>query len=144
MPTARKKHPTHQQPPDPTAGLPPLHLNAAGLDVGRAEHYVAVPPDRSPEPIRRFASVTADLHAVADWLHDCHIETVVMESTGVYWIALFQILEARGFAVHLVNARQAKHVPGRKTDIADCQWLHKLHTFDLLHSSFHPPAALCV
>lgn len=129
---------------DPTAGLPPLNLHAAGIDVGSAEHYVAVPPDRSPEPVRRFASFTADLHALADWLQACHIETVVMESTGVYWIPLFQILEARGFEVHLVNARHAKNLPGRKTDIADCQWLQKLHTFGLLNRSFRPSDDICV
>ena len=144
MPTARKKHPKHPQPTDPTAGLPPLNRNAAGIDVGSAEHYVAVPPDRSPEPVRRFASFTADLHALADWLQACRIETVVMESTGVYWIPLFQILEARGLEVHLVNARHAKHVPGRKTDIADCQWLQKLHTFGLLNGSFRPTDDICV
>ena len=97
-----------------------------------------MPPDRSSEPVRRVASLTADLHALAAWLQACRIETVVMASTGVYWIALFQILEARGFEVHLVNARHAKHLPGRKTDIADCQWLQKLHTFGLLNRSFRP------
>ncbi len=144
MPNTRKKHARLQRPPDPTAGLPPLNRHAAGIDVGSAEHDVAVPPDRSPEPVRRFASVTADLHALADWLHACHIDTVVMESTGVYWIPLFQILEARGFAVHLVNARHAKNLPGRNTDIADCQWLQKLHTFGLLNSSFRPTDDICV
>src|ERR687898_198539 len=98
MPNTRKKHAKPQRSPDPTAGLPPLNLNAAGIDVGSAEHYVAVPPDRSPEPVRRFASFTADLHALADWLHACHIDTVVMESTGVSWIPLFQILEGGGFS----------------------------------------------
>jgi hypothetical protein len=143
MPNARKKRAKHQQPPDPTAGLPPLNRHAAGIDVGRAEHDGAVPPDRSPEPIRRFASFTADRHVLADWLHACHIETVVRESTGVSWIPLFQILEARGFEVHLVNARHAKHLPGRTTDIADCQWLPQLHTFGLLNSSCRPTADLC-
>jgi transposase len=144
MPKARKKSAKRQQPPDPTAGLPPLNLNAAGIDVGSAEHYVAVPPDRSPEPVRRFASFTADLHALADWLHACRIETVVMESTGVYWIPLFQILEARGVEVHLVHARHAKNLPGRKTDIADCQWLQKLHTVGLLNRAFRPTDDICV
>jgi transposase len=144
MPHARKKRAQDPQPTDPTAGLPPLNLNAAGIDVGSAEPYVAVPPDRSPEPVRRFASFTADLHALADWLHACHIETVVMESTGVDWSPLFQILEARGFAVHLVNARHAKNRPGRKTDIADGQWLQKLPTFGLLNSAFRPTDELCV
>ena len=144
MPNTRKKHAQPQRSPDPTAGLPPLHRNAAGIDVGRAEHDVAVPPERSPEPVRRFASLTADLHAVADWLHACPIDTVVMESTGVYGIPLFHILEARGVAVHLVNARHAKNLPGRQTDIADCQWLHKLHTFGLLKSACRPTDDICV
>lgn len=133
-----------RRPIDPTAGLPPLNRNAAGIDVGSAEHSVAVPADRSPEPVRRFASCTADLHALADWLHACRIETVVMESTGVYWIPLFQILEARGFEVHLVTARQATHVPGRTTDIADCQWLQTRHTFGLLNRSCRPGDEICV
>jgi transposase len=143
MPHTRKKPAQPQRPPDPTAGLPPLHLHAAGIDVGSAEHYVAVPPDRSPEPVRRFASFTADLHALADWLPACHIATVVMERTGVSWIPLFQILEARSFAVHLVNARHAKHLPGRNTDIAACQWLQNLHTFGLLNSSCRPTDDIC-
>jgi transposase len=112
--------------------------------VGSAAHVVAVPPDRSPEPVRRFASFTADRHALADWLQACHIETVVMERTGVSWIPLFQILAARGIAVHLVNARQAKNLPGRKTDIADCQWLQQLHTCGLLNGSFRPTDAIGV
>jgi transposase len=144
MPNARKKRAKHPQPTDPTAGLPPLNRNAAGSDVGSAEHSVAVPLDRSPEPVRRFASFTADRHALADWLHAGHIETVVMESTGVSWIPLFQILEARGFEVHLVNARHAKNLPGRNTAIADCPWRHKLHTCGLLNSSFRPPDEICV
>jgi len=145
MPKTRNIHVKHHhRSADPTAGLPPLTLTAAGIDGGSAEHSVAVPPDRSPEPVRRFASFTADLHALADWLQACHIETVVMESTGVYWIALFQILEARGFEVHLVNARHAKTLPGRKTDRADCQWLQTLHTFGLLNNSFRPTDDLCV
>ena len=144
MPTTRKKHAKPQRPPDPTAGLPPLNLNAAGIDVGSAEHSVAVPPNRSPEPIRRFASVTADLHALADWLHACHIATVVMERPGVYWIPLFQILEARGSAVHLVNARHANNLPGRHPDIADGQWRHTRHPVGRLNRSCRPPADLCV
>jgi transposase len=123
---------------DPTAGLPPLNLNAAGIAVGSAEHDVAVPPARSPEPVRRFASFTADLHALADWLQACQLATVVMESTGVYWLPLFQILEARGLAVHLVNARHANHLPGRNTDMADCQWRQRLPTYGLLNRSFRP------
>ena len=144
MPNARKKRATHPQPPDPTAGLPPLNLNAAGIDVGSAEHYVAVHPARSPEPRRRFASCTADLHALADWLHACHLATVVLASTGVSWIPLCQILAARGVEVHLVTARHAKNLPGRNTDIADGQWRQKLHTCGLLNSSFRPTDESCV
>jgi transposase len=112
--------------------------------VGSAEHDVAVPPDRSPEPVRRVARCTADLHALADWLHACHLDTVVRERPGVSWIPLFQVLEARGVAVHLVNAHHAKHVPGRNTDIADCQWLQTLHTFGLLNGSCRPTDEICV
>lgn len=143
--------PPHQSKPkksrqtaNPLAGLPPLNLNAAGIDVGSAEHYVAVPPDRDPQPVRKFDSFTADLHALADWLAACGIETVAMESTGVYWIGLYQVLESRGFEVKLVNARHAKNVPGRKTDVADCQWLQQLHTFGLLRNSFRPDDQICV
>ncbi len=145
MPVHRPAKPKKsRRPADPLAGLPPLHLNAAGIDVGSAAHYVAVPPDRDPEPVRRFDSFTADLHALANWLEACGIDTVAMESTGVYWIALYQVLEARGFEVRLVNARHAKNVPGRKTDVADCQWLQQLHTFGLLKDSFRPEDSICV
>ena len=144
MPNARKKHANLQQPPDPTAGLPPLNRNAAGIDVGSPEPYVAVPPDRSPEPIRRFASLTADLQALADWRQACHLETVVMESTGVYGIPLFQLLEARGLKVHLGNARHAQHLPRRTTDLAACQWLQQLHTCGRRTSACRPPEDICV
>ncbi len=132
-----------RRPANPLAGLPPLNLNAAGIDVGGASHFVAVPADRDPRPVRQFDSFTADLHALADWLAQCGIDTVAMESTGVYWIPLYQILQARGFEVNLVNARHAKNVPGRKTDVADCQWLQQLHTFGLLKNSFRPPDQIC-
>ncbi len=125
------------------ASLQRLNLDAAGIDVGATEHYVAVPSDRDEKPVRRFGAFTADLQAVADWLTQCGIQTVAMESTGVYWIPLFQILEARGFQVFLVNARQVKNVPGRKTDIADCQWLQQLHTYGLLSASFRPEDLIC-
>jgi transposase len=113
-----------------------INPNAAGIDVGSAEHFVAVPPDRDPEPVRSFGCFTADLQVLADWLKQCGIETVAMESTGVYWIPLYQILEARGFEVALVNARHVKNVPGRKTDVQDCQWLQQLHSYGLLRGSF--------
>ena len=129
---------------NPFAGLPPLNLNAAGIDVGSAEHFVAVPPNRDSEPVRRFDCFTADLHRLADWLKSCDIDTVVMESTGSYWIPLYQVLEARGFTVKLVNAHHVKNVPGRKSDIQDCQWLQKLETFGLLKNSYRPGSEICV
>ncbi|MBZ5652927.1 MAG: transposase [Acidobacteriia bacterium] len=113
-----------------------LNLNAAGVDIGATEIYIAVPGDRDPQPVRCFSTFTEDLHAAAAWLKACHIETVAMESTGVYWIPLFQILEARGFKVLLVNAHHVKKVPGRKSDVSDCQWLQYLHSVGLLRGSF--------
>src|SRR6266566_3981836 len=127
-------------------GAPVLHClnpNAAGVDVGATEIYLAVPADRDPQPVRHFSTFTEDLHAAADWLKACNIATVAMESTGVYWIPLFQILEARGFTVFLVNARHVKNVPGRKSDVSDCQWLQYLHSVGLLSGSFRPEQAVC-
>jgi transposase len=120
-----------------------LNLNAAGIDIGATEIYIAVPGDRDPQPVRCFPTFTEDLHAAAAWLKACHIETVAMESTGVYWIPLFQILEARGFKVFLVNAHHVKNVPGRKSDVSDCQWLQYLHSVGLLRGSFRPEQAVC-
>jgi len=120
------------------AQLEQLNLNAAGIDVGATEHWVAVPADRDAQPVQRFGAFTADLYALAEWLRQCQIETVVMESTGVYWIALFEVLEERGFDVKLVDAHQARQVPGRKTDVKDCQWLQELHTYGLLRGAFRP------
>src|SRR6478672_6309349 len=125
-------------------GLPELNRNAAGIDVGNAEHYVAVPAGRDSEPVRTFGSFTADLHRMAQWLKICGIETVVMQATGVYWVALHQILEDHGFQVNVVNARHTKTLPGRKTDVLECQWLQKLHTFGLLNNSFRPAAEIRV
>lgn len=122
--------------------LEKVHLNAAGIDIGSASHWVAVPEDRDDEPVREFKSFTPDLHALADWLDVCGIETIAMESTGVYWIPLFEILQERGFEVLLVNARHVKGVPGRKSDVSDCQWLQQLHTFGLLRGSFRPDAEI--
>src|ERR1700682_996500 len=127
-------------------GAPVLHClnpHAAGVDVGATEIYIAVPVDRDPRPVRRFSTFTEDLRAAADWLKTCHIETVAMESTGVYWIPFFQILEARGFTVFLVNAHHVKNVPGRKSDVSDCQWLQYLHAVGLLRGSFRPEQAVC-
>jgi transposase len=121
-----------------------INANAAGIDIGSEEHWVAVPEDRDDQPVRKFGCFTSDLYALADWLKKCNIETVAMESTSVYWIPLFQVLERRGFEVKLVNARHVKHVPGRKTDAQDCQWLQQLHTFGLLSGSFRPEDSICV
>ena len=124
--------------------LPILRPNAAGVDIGATEIFVAVPPDRDPEPVRAFPTFTEDLYRLADWLKSCGIETMAMESTGVYWIPLFQILEARGFEVCLVNARYFQNVPGRRTDVSDCQWLRYLHAVVLLRPSFRPTDQVCV
>src|SRR5262245_19147028 len=123
--------------------LPVLHRDAAGIDVGASEVYVAVPADRDTEPVRSFATFTRDLHTLADWLQRCGIKSIAMESTSVYWIPLHQILEERGFEVCLVNAQHVKNVPGRKTDVSDCQWLQYLHSVGLLRSSFRPSAEIC-
>jgi len=123
--------------------LEQINLDAAGIDIGAEEIYVAVPKGRDVETVRAFPTFTADLHRIADWLEACGIETVAMESTGVYWIPLYEILEARGFDVNLVNARHVKNVRGRKSDILDCQWLQQLHTYGLLQPSFRPPEAIC-
>jgi transposase len=113
--------------------------HAAGIDIGEAEHWVAVPPDRVPQPVRRFGTCTADLEALADWLLDCGIMTVAMASTGVSWIPLFELLEARGLQVLLIDPRQAKRAPGRpKTDPLDCQWPQRLHAYGLLAGAFRP------
>ncbi len=114
------------------------HPDAAGIDIGGSSHYVAVPADRDAEPVRSFGAFTEDLFALADWLSACRITTVAMEATGVYWIPLFEILERRGFEVVLVNARHVKNVPGRKSDVIDCQWLQELHSMGLLSASFRP------
>ena len=100
--------------------------NAAGIDVGSASHFVAVPPDRDDQAVREFTSFTEDLERIADWLVGCGIDTVAMESTGVYWIPLFELLESRGLTVYLVNARHVKNVSGRKSDVLDAQWLRRL------------------
>ncbi len=117
-------------------GLSICHPNAAGIDVGSVKHYVAVPSGRSGERVRYFGCFTEDLYELLRWLQECKIDTVAMESTSVYWIPLFRILEANGIEVYLVNARKSKSVPGRKTDVKDCQWLQELHTYGLLQASF--------
>ncbi len=119
-----------------------VHPNAAGLDIGSEEIVVAVPPDRDPHPVRVFQTFTADLHALLAWLLECGIDTVAMESTGVFWIPIYELLEAAGITPYLVNARHVKTVPGRKTDWNDAQWLQKLHALGLLQGSFRPDAEI--
>ena len=121
-----------------------LNPNAAGIDIGAQEHYVAVPADRDQQPVRRFSAFTRDLHALAQWLQQTGVTTVALESTGVYWIPLYQLLQDYGFQVKLVNARHVKHVPGRKSDVQDCQWLQQLESFGLLTASFRPEGKICV
>ena len=124
--------------------MPMVNPNAAAIDVGATMHMAAVGADRAPEPVRSFGTFTADLHRLVDWFTECGVETVVMESTSVYWIPIFELLDARGFTVFLVNARDAKHVPGRKTDVSDAQWLQRLHSFGLLRASFRPKGQIAV
>jgi transposase len=119
--------------------LEQINPNAAGIDIGAEEVWVAVPPDRDEESVRSFSTFTADLYRLAEWLKACGVDIVAMEATGVYWIPLFEILEARGFRVYLVNARHLKNVSGRKSDILDCQWIQQLLTYGLLNPSFRPP-----
>ena len=127
-----------------TEDMPIIHPHAAGIDVGAEEHWVCVPAARDAQAIQQCSAFTCDLHRLADWFTACRVTTVAMESTGVYWIPLFQILEARGFEVALVNARHVKNVPGRpQTDRFDCRWLQKLHTYGLLAPSFRPPEDIC-
>jgi transposase len=123
-------------------GLSPVHPAAAAIDIGATMHVAAVSPSRDQEPVRTFRTFTADLYRLADWFCECGIKMVAMESTGVYWIPVFEILEQRGFEVMVVNARDAKHVPGRKTDVSDAQWLQRLHEYGLLRASFRPQAEL--
>jgi transposase len=138
----RRRQRTRVTPGMNPALLHRMNPNAAGIDCGAETHHVAVPPERDPTPVRAFATFTGELHRLADWLVACGVTTVAMESTGVYWIPLYEILEARGLEVILVNARHVKNVPGRKTDILDCQWLQELHSVGLLRGSFRPRAAI--
>jgi transposase len=126
------------------AHLQHINLDAAGIDIGSERHMVAVPEGRDAVSVREFGSFTADLQALADWLRQCGVTTVAMESTGVYWIPLFELLERRGFEVKLVDARHVKNVTGRKSDVLDCQWLQQLHTYGLLRGAFRPADEVCV
>ncbi len=124
--------------------LKQIEQNAAGIDIGADSHWVSVSPDRDEQNVREFKCYTPDLYALADWLSQCEVATVVMESTGVYWIPVFQILETKGFKVLLVNSHHVKTVPGRKSDLLDCQWLQQLHSYGLLAGSFRPQDEICV
>ena len=121
-------------------GVRIVNPNAAGLDIGSEEIWAAVRPDREGVTVRKFGTTTPELHALADWLAACGVDTVAMESTGVYWIPIFEILEERGFKVYLVNARDVKRLRGRKSDIQDCQWLQSMHSLGQLDGSFRPAA----
>src|SRR5215475_4425554 len=115
-----------------------VHPHAAGIDIGNESHYVAVPPSLDPQPVRCYGCTTAELRKMAEWLTQCGIRTVALQSTGVYWIAVYDILEEAGLEVYLVNARETKNLPGRKSDVQESQWLMKLHTYGLLRNSFRP------
>lgn len=119
-----------------------IHPDAAGIDIGNETHYVAVPSNRDAEPVRRFGCTTAELKDMAAWLKQCGIRTVAMQSTGVYWIAVYDVLQATGLEVYLVNARETKNLPGRKSDVQESQWVMKLHTYGLLRNSFRPSAEI--
>jgi transposase len=129
---------------DWSLGLSVVHPKAAGIDVGNEEHYVAIPPSFDSEPVRKFGCFTRDLKALANWLHERGIETVALQSTGVYWIGLYDMLSERGIKVFVVNARDTKNMPGRKSDVQECQWLLKLHVYGLLKNSFRPKEEICV
>ena len=120
-----------------------LNPNAAGIDLGSRSHYVSVPEDRDPRPVRHFGCYTAQLQEMASWLKSCGIETIAMESTGVYWVPVFEVLESHGFEVLLVDARHVKNLTGRKTDAVDCQWIRHLHCYGLLSAAFRPKAQIC-
>jgi transposase len=125
------------------SALAVVHPQAGGIDIGASEIYVCVPRGCEAQPVRTFPSFTVDLYRLAEWLAACGVTTVAMESTGVYWVPLYEILEARDIEVYLVNSQHLKRVPGRKSDVSDCQWLQQLHTYGLLQASFRPAAEVC-
>ncbi|MHC4118206.1 MAG: IS110 family transposase, partial [Planctomycetota bacterium] len=125
-------------------GLKIVNPHAAGIDVGSRKHYVAIPAECGDETVRHFGCMTPDLHEMAKWLRQNRVDTVAMESTGVYWIAVAQILDQYEIEVNLVDARAAKDVPGHKSDVQDCQWLQELHTFGLLRAAFRPKNEMAV
>src|SRR3989442_12534506 len=135
------KHNRRRRPAKPRVSpsvLERINPNVAGIDCGSAEHFVAVPPERDPSPVRSFPTYTSDLHRLADWLTTCRVTSVAMEATGVYWIPIYEILEARGFEVLVVNARPFNNVPGRKSDASDCKRWRELHRGGLVRASFPP------
>lgn len=136
----KKRTRERRRQPGKVEALKPIKPNAAGIDIGSSSHFVAVPADRDDEPVREFSAFTSGLHALADWLQACGVTTVAMESTGVYWVSLYDLLQERGIEVFLVNARHVRGVPGRKSDVRDCQWLQQLHSYGLLKRSFRPDA----
>jgi transposase len=141
---AKPKSPPRAARKSPFRGLSRMQPNAAGIDVGSAVHYVAVPEERAEESVRHFGCYTTDLQALAGWLQECGVETVAMESTGVYWVPLFQILERAGLEVKLVDARHVSNVPGKETDVDDARWLQQLHSYGLLRGCFRPPDEVAV
>ena len=139
------KHNRRRSPGTPRVSptvLDRLNPHVAGIDCGAAEHFVAVPPDRDATPVQSFRTFTSDLRRLAEWLTACGVRSVAMEATGVYWIPIYEILEAAGFEVLLVNARHLKNVPGRKSDVSDCEWIRDLHSVGLLRASFRPTDAI--
>lgn len=142
----KKKPASRKKPKQKMEDLQVVYPNAAGIDIGSESHFVAVRSDADSDdrPVREFQAFTADLHKLADWLTECGVTHVAMESTGIYWIPLFEILETRGFEVRLVDPRRVKSVPGRKSDVVDCQWIQQLHTFGLLAAAFRPDESICV
>jgi transposase len=140
----RKRKSKRSVPAGRPESIPILNPNAAGMDIGAEEIFVAVPVGRDGQPVQRFSTFTSELGRLSEWLNQCGIETVAMEATGVYWIPVYQILETAGFEVCLVNARYFQNVPGRKTDVSDCQWLQRLHAAGLLRGSFRPAQEVCV
>lgn len=143
MPQRRKKSRKIKSPKGLPKHLRHININAGGIDVGSDRHVVAVPEGRDAVSVREFGTFTADLQAIGDWLEKCGVTTVAMESTGVYWIPLFEVLEQRGFEVKLVDARHVKNVSGRKSDVLDCQWIQQLHTYGLLAGAYRPPDEIC-
>ena len=121
-----------------------VNADCAGIDIGKSSHYVAVDPDRFENPVRKFGTFTSDLAAMAAWLSGCGVQQVAMESTGVYWIPVFEYLDRAGFHVMLVPPRMTKQISGRKSDVLDCQWIRQLLSYGLLRGSYHPPDDLCL